>query len=130
MKSIPLPLTLVLTLAALTLGRGIRYTILAALGFVYGRHILRFFSKYYKPALAVLIGLAVIGTVVGEFLVGLFGPGEGLGVRIVSAKKQGRTDLVFAAVLIASLLGLAMFAGINLAAKLLLRHWHASETDQ
>jgi membrane protein DedA with SNARE-associated domain len=50
-------------LAALTLGRGIRYTILAALGFVYGRHILRFFSKYYKPALAVLIGLAVIGTV-------------------------------------------------------------------
>jgi len=50
-------------LAALTLGRGIRYTILAALGFVYGRHILRFFSKYYKPALAVLTGLAVIGTV-------------------------------------------------------------------
>jgi membrane protein YqaA with SNARE-associated domain len=50
-------------LAALTLGRGIRYTILAALGFVYGRHILRFFSEYYKPALAVLIGLALIGGV-------------------------------------------------------------------
>jgi membrane protein YqaA with SNARE-associated domain len=50
-------------LAALTLGRGVRYTILAALGFVYGRHILRFFSQYYKPALAILIGLAVIGTV-------------------------------------------------------------------
>ncbi len=74
-------------------------------------------------------GLAVIGTVVGEFLVGLFGPGEGLGVRIVSAKKTGHTDEVFAAVLIASLLGLAMFAAINLAAKLLLRHWHASEQN-
>jgi membrane protein YqaA with SNARE-associated domain len=50
-------------LAALTLGRGVRYTIVAWLGFHYGRHILRFFSQYYKPALAVLIGLAVIGTV-------------------------------------------------------------------
>ncbi|MGA2374096.1 MAG: VTT domain-containing protein [Candidatus Sulfotelmatobacter sp.] len=51
-------------LAALVLGRGIRYFIEAALGFVYGRHILRFFTKYYKPAMAILIGLAVIGTAV------------------------------------------------------------------
>jgi membrane protein YqaA with SNARE-associated domain len=51
-------------LAALVLGRGIRYSIEAALGFVYGRHILRFFTKYYKPAMAILIGLAVIGTAV------------------------------------------------------------------
>jgi membrane protein YqaA with SNARE-associated domain len=51
-------------LAALVLGRGIRYLIEAALGFVYGRHILRFFTRYYKPAMAVLIGLAVIGTAV------------------------------------------------------------------
>ena len=79
--------------------------------------------------LRVAAGLAVIGTVVGEFLVGLFGPGEGLGVRIVAAKKQGHIDEVFAAVLIASLLGLAMFAAINLAATLLLRHWHASQQD-
>jgi membrane protein YqaA with SNARE-associated domain len=49
-------------LVALVLGRGIRYFIEAYLGFHYGRHILRFFSQYYKPALAVLIGLAVIGT--------------------------------------------------------------------
>lgn len=50
-------------LAALTLGRGIRYTIAAYLGFHYGRHILRFFSRYYKPAIAVLVGLAVIGAI-------------------------------------------------------------------
>jgi membrane protein YqaA with SNARE-associated domain len=50
-------------LAALTLGRAVRYSIVAWLGFHYGRHILRFFSQYYKPALAVLIGLAAIGTV-------------------------------------------------------------------
>ena len=50
-------------LGALTLGRGVRYSIAAFLGFHYGRHILRFFSHYYKPALTILIGLAVIGTV-------------------------------------------------------------------
>jgi membrane protein YqaA with SNARE-associated domain len=50
-------------LAALTLGRGVRYTIAAGLGFHYGSHILRFFSKYYKPSLAILIGLALVGAV-------------------------------------------------------------------
>jgi membrane protein YqaA with SNARE-associated domain len=50
-------------LAALTLGRIVRYSILAWLGSIYGTHILRFFNQYYKPALAILIGLAVIGTV-------------------------------------------------------------------
>ena len=50
-------------LGALTLGRGVRYTIAAGLGFHYGRHILRFFNKYYKPSVAILVGLAVIGGV-------------------------------------------------------------------
>jgi membrane protein YqaA with SNARE-associated domain len=50
-------------LGALTLGRAVRYSIAAYLGFHYGTHILRFFSHYYKPAMAILIGLAVIGTV-------------------------------------------------------------------
>ena len=49
-------------LAALFLGRGVRYSIGAFLGFHYGTAILRFFSQYYRPALAVLIGLAVVGT--------------------------------------------------------------------
>jgi membrane protein YqaA with SNARE-associated domain len=50
-------------LAALTLGRGVRYSIVAWLGFHYGRHILSFFDQYYAPALAVLIGLAVLGSI-------------------------------------------------------------------
>jgi membrane protein YqaA with SNARE-associated domain len=50
-------------IGALTLGRAVRYSIAAFLGFHYGTHILRFFSHYYKPALAILIGLAVIGGV-------------------------------------------------------------------
>jgi membrane protein YqaA with SNARE-associated domain len=50
-------------LAALALGRGIRFTIIAGLGVIYGRHIVRFFSRYYKPALIILIGLSVIAGV-------------------------------------------------------------------
>jgi membrane protein YqaA with SNARE-associated domain len=50
-------------LTALGLGRGVRYSVVAWLGFHYGRHILRFFSQYYKPAMGILIGLAVIGAV-------------------------------------------------------------------
>jgi NitT/TauT family transport system permease protein len=77
--------------------------------------------------LRVAAGLAVIGTVVGEFLVGTLVDAEGLGVKIVGAMKYGRTDRVFAAVLLASLLGLVLFAAVNLASYLLLRRWHASE---
>jgi membrane protein YqaA with SNARE-associated domain len=49
---------------ALALGRGVRFTILAGLGAIYGRHIVRFFSRYYKPALFMLIGLAVIAGII------------------------------------------------------------------
>jgi|SRR5579863_1221121 len=48
-------------LGALALGRGVRYSVAAWLGFVYGRHVLHFFSRYYKPAFAILVGLAVVG---------------------------------------------------------------------
>jgi membrane protein YqaA with SNARE-associated domain len=50
-------------LGALVLGRGVRYSIAAYLGVLYGTHILRFFSRYNKEALAILIGLAVVGAI-------------------------------------------------------------------
>src|SRR3979411_725881 len=50
-------------LAALALGRFVRYSIVAGLGALYGTHIVRFFSRYYQPALTILIGLAVLGGV-------------------------------------------------------------------
>jgi membrane protein YqaA with SNARE-associated domain len=51
-------------LAALALGRGIRYFILAWLGRRYAHQIFGFFSTYYKPVLITLISLAVVGAVV------------------------------------------------------------------
>lgn len=50
-------------LGSLALGRAVRYCIEAFLGFHYGRSILHFFGQYYKPALGILIGLAVLGSV-------------------------------------------------------------------
>jgi len=47
-------------LLALTVGRGLRYGLLAYFGVLYGRHFLRFFSKYTKPTIYVLIGMAVV----------------------------------------------------------------------
>lgn len=67
-------------------------------------------------------GLAVIGAIVGEFL-----GGQGIGSVIDVARTQQRTDKVFAAVLLASFLGLALFGFINLLSRVVLRTWHASE---
>jgi len=50
-------------LGALALGRGIRFTLVAGLGSIYGDAIVSFFSRYYMPALITLILLAVLGGV-------------------------------------------------------------------
>ena len=47
-------------LAALGLGRGARFLVVAGMGAIYGDAIVSFFSKYYQAALLTLIGLAVI----------------------------------------------------------------------
>jgi NitT/TauT family transport system permease protein len=79
--------------------------------------------------LQVAAGLTVIGTVVAEFLVGELGEEQGLGVVIVSASHNGHSDRVFAAVLLASALGLAMFGTVNLVGRRVLKNWHASARD-
>jgi NitT/TauT family transport system permease protein len=78
--------------------------------------------------LRIASGLAVIGAVVGEFVTGSFEQ-QGLGLLVQSANRQANTALIFAAVAAASLLGLALFAFVNLASYLTLRRWHASARD-
>ena len=70
-------------------------------------------------------GLAVIGAIVGEF----FAADVGLGSVVDEARTQQRTDKVFAAVLLASVLGLALFGLVSLMSWLVLRRWHASELN-
>ena|SRR5579864_630408 len=50
-------------LLALGVGRGIRFFALAFLGRLYGTQIIGWLTRYYKPFLYVLIGLAVAGAI-------------------------------------------------------------------
>ncbi len=52
---------------ALALGRGVRYSLVAGFGSLYGDQIEAFFSHYYKPSLLILIGLAVLGGILTLF---------------------------------------------------------------
>jgi membrane protein YqaA with SNARE-associated domain len=52
---------------ALAAGRGVRYSIVAGLGALYGDSIVAFLSRYSKVALLILVGLAVIGGIVTLF---------------------------------------------------------------
>ncbi len=54
-------------LAALAVGRGIRYAILAYLGYHYGRSIVKFFAQYYMPTLIILVAFSVIAGLYGWF---------------------------------------------------------------
>ena len=79
--------------------------------------------------LKVAAGLAVIGAVVGEFVASYAGDDAGLGMLALTFARESHTDRLFAAVGLASLLGLALFAGVGAVARLALRHWHASERE-
>lgn len=54
-------------LTALAVGRGIRFTILAYLGFHYGRHIVKFFALYYWPVLIALVAFSLLGGLYGLY---------------------------------------------------------------
>ncbi len=68
--------------------------------------------------LRIAAGLSVIGAIVGEFV-----GGGGIGIVVLEAMRQQRTDLVFAAILHASLLGLALFAAVDGISRVALRRW-------
>ena len=85
---------------------------------------LPFALPHMMTGLRIAGGLAVIGAIVGEFITG-----SGIGGAIMVSRQQNRVDKVFAGLLLASLLGIVLFALINLISWLALRHWHASEAE-
>jgi len=74
-------------------------------------------------------GLAVIGAIVGEFVAGFSEGQAGLGITVLAAYRQLRTDLLFGAVLLASLLGLLLFALVSVASGLLLRRFRVAGSE-
>jgi len=92
----------------------------------------RTFLKVRLPAalpellsgLKVAATLAVTGAVVGEFV----GANEGLGYVILQANGNLDTAMLFAALIIMSLMGVLLFAVIQIAERFLIP-WHASKRD-
>jgi len=69
-------------------------------------------------------GLAVIGAIVGEFITS-----GGIGGSVIISRQQNRVDKVFAGLILASLLGIVLFAVINIVGGLVMRRWHPSERE-
>ena len=70
-------------------------------------------------------GLAVIGALVGEFVAGFSEGSAGLGIAVLAAYRQLRTDLLFAAVILAALLGFSIFAVVSVVSREILRQIRA-----
>jgi NitT/TauT family transport system permease protein len=71
-------------------------------------------------------GMAVIGTIVGEFFVGNGGQYDGLGSVMTGWQSLQKTDALMAAIIVSTILGVAMFAIVNLISSTLLYRWTKS----
>ena len=71
-------------------------------------------------------GLSLIGAVVAEIAAGSAGAGSGLAYRIAESGYRLNIPRMFAALLLLSLAGIAIFALLSWLTHLALRRWHES----
>jgi NitT/TauT family transport system permease protein len=81
---------------------------------------------YFLGGLRISGGLALIGAIVAEFVAGTGGRASGLAYRILEAGYQLRIPRMFAALVLISATGIAIFLAMSLISHLALRHWHES----
>jgi NitT/TauT family transport system permease protein len=84
---------------------------------------------YFFGGLRISSGLALIGAVVAEFVAGTGGQGAGLAYQILQAGFQLNIPRMFAALLLISLTGVALFAIMAWLTRAALGSWHASENS-
>ena len=81
---------------------------------------------YFLGGLRISGGLALIGAVVAEFVAGSGGTASGLAFRILEAGYQLKIPRMFAALVMVSMSGIAIFLVLSFISHLLLRRWHES----
>jgi NitT/TauT family transport system permease protein len=81
---------------------------------------------FFLAGLKISGGLALIGAIVAEFVAGTGGQSSGLASRILEAGYQLQIPRMFAALLLVSLTGVAIFLAMSLVSHLALRSWHES----
>lgn len=79
---------------------------------------------FFIAGLKIAGGLSLIGAVVAEFTAGAAGKETGLASRILEASFRTEIPKMFAALVLVSLTGVAIFLAFNLVAKLVLGKWH------
>jgi NitT/TauT family transport system permease protein len=85
---------------------------------------------YFLGGLRIAGGLALIGAVVAEIAAGVGGRGSGLAYRIVESGYRLNVPRMFAALLLISLAGIAIFAVLSVFQHLVLRRWHESAVER
>lgn len=81
---------------------------------------------YLLSAMKISAGLALIGTVVAEFVAGA-GTSTGLAWRILEAGNRLQVARMFAALVLLSALGIALFFALTALERGALRHWTAGQ---
>ena len=81
---------------------------------------------FFLAGLKISGGLALIGAIVAEFVAGTGGSASGLAYRILEAGYQLQIPRMFAALLLVSTTGVAIFLVMTLISHLALRSWHES----
>jgi NitT/TauT family transport system permease protein len=82
---------------------------------------------YFMAGVRISGGLALIGTVVAEFVAGSGGADSGLAFRILEAGYRLQIPRLFAALILLSIAGVAIHMMLGLISRRVLRGWHESE---
>ncbi len=83
-------------------------------------------QPYFMTGLRIGGGLSLIASVVAEFAAGSGGPNSGLAFRLLEAQYRQNMPRLFAALLLLSALGVAIFALTSFISWLGLHRWHES----
>src|SRR5258707_8249621 len=81
---------------------------------------------YMLGGLKIAGGLSLVGAVVAEIAAGSAGAGSGLAYRIAESAYRLNVARMFAALMLLSLTGIAIFFALSVISHLLLRRWHES----
>lgn len=85
---------------------------------------------YFLAGLKISGGLSLIGAIVAEFVAGSGGSASGLAFRILEAGYQLRIPRMFAALVLISATGIAIYLLLSLLQHLVLRGWHESASPR
>ncbi|WP_413720413.1 ABC transporter permease [Silicimonas sp. MF1-12-2] len=81
---------------------------------------------YFLGGLKIAGGLALIGAVVAEFVIGRAGTGLGLASTLLEASYRFNFGRLYAALILISTMGIVIFAITSTISHLMLRKWHES----